>query len=131
MKQTDTAEKKPIVLPCIAGLLWILLAYLFGVIAPVFADIYRDFNLAPGRSRFLSSFHWYWTMPLGFLVAGFLVWGSRHWTRKTNLKIDLIVIGLAILLFLMMFFFALFVPDIGLSQIQTKEKTVEQNPQGK
>lgn len=98
MNATDKLEKKPIVLPCIAGCICILSLLLMGTAAPAFLEMYRDFGIdpLPVPLRVIAIFHWMWTVPVGLLVALVLIWGTRHWSRATNLRIDVTAIVLAI-----------------------------------
>lgn len=99
MNDIAPAEKKPVVLPCTAALLCLLSFSVIGWAAPEFAEIYRDFGIDLPRIRALSLIHWSWTIPMGCLVAAVLIRGSRHWSRSTNLKVDIAAIILAIALF--------------------------------
>ena len=114
MNEIDIAEKKPIVLPCIASFLCILSLFFIGWTAPAFMEMYRDFGVdpLPPHLRVISHIHWFWTLPLGGLVAAGLILSSRHWSRKTTLSIDIAFIMLAILVFIA-FVFAVFLPIFG------------------
>jgi len=111
MNETDTARKRPIVLPCIAGLLCVLSLFLIGKAAPVFVEMYRVFEIDPLPPNILiiSRIHWFWTLPLGSIIAAILIWGSRRWSRRTNLVVDVVCIVSAVTIF-MTFAITAFVP---------------------
>jgi len=102
MTDNDTVGRKPIVLPCIAGALCIASLFIIGKAGTAFPEMYRDFGIdpLPWNIRVISLFHWFWTLPLGCLVATVLLWGSRQWTRKRSL----LVAGLATVFAVMLFF---------------------------
>jgi len=113
MNAPDIAEKKTIWLPYVAGFICILLLFLIGLAAPVFMEMYRCAEIEHlVRLRAISHIHWFWTLPLGGLIAVGLIWISRRWSRKINLWVDSIAIGLAILVFIV-FCFNLFRPIFG------------------
>ncbi len=44
------------------------------------------------ESRIFAPLHWYWTTPVGFIIAFVLMRGRRVWTPRTNLIGDVIAI---------------------------------------
>lgn len=116
MNEPKDIEKKPILLPCIVGFLFTLSLFLIGWAAPVFVQMFRDFKIdpLPLNIRIISHIHWLWTLPLGCLVASILIWGSRRWSRKTRLIVDVIAIVLAVIVFIA-FVLTTFRPYVGMS----------------
>jgi hypothetical protein len=129
MNKTVIIEKGSIILPCIAGFLCILSLFLIGWAAPVFMKMYRDFGIdpLPPHLRVISLIHWFWTLPLGAVVAGGLIWSSRRWSRNTTLSINIAAMTLAILVFTG-FVFTLFQPIFG--PMRTMQKTAEPTSAG-
>lgn len=111
MNETDIVKKKPIVLPCIAGFLCILSLFMIGWVAPVFVQMFQDFGIdpLPVNMQIISHIHWFWTLPLGCVVAAGLIWGFRHWSRKTNHVVDVVAIVSAVIIFVA-FAFTAFIP---------------------
>ena len=109
MTETETTEKKPIVLPCIAAVLSIASLFLIGQAGPAFSEMYKDFGVdaLPWNIQFISCFHFLWTLPLGCLVAGVLLWGSRRWTRRRSLLVAGLAAGLAVVCFFVFVFISM------------------------
>ena len=116
MNEIASVDTKPVVLPCTAALLCLLSFSAIGWAAPVFAEIFRDFGVDSLQLRALSGIHWGWTLPLGCIVAAVLIRGSRQWSRRTNLKVDIAAIIFAIVM-LLAFIYTIFVPGGGLSSV--------------
>jgi hypothetical protein len=101
MIESTTVIKKPIALPCIAGVLTILSLFLIGIEGSVFPEMYRDFGIdsLPWNIRFISYFHWHWTLPFGCLLAAAILWGSRRWHRERSILVAGLAAALAVVLF--------------------------------
>jgi hypothetical protein len=63
--------------------------------------MFKDFGIdpLPFNMQIISRIHWCWTLPLGIIVAAGLIWSSRHWSRKTTLRVATAAIVMAILVF--------------------------------
>ncbi len=90
----NTIARHPVVLPIIASLLCLAMLTMAGLTGPVFAEMIQDFELDPlsTRLKIATSLRWYWTMPIGALMAFILMRGSRVWSRHTNMIVDIAVI---------------------------------------
>lgn len=107
MSKNTTVQKKSIVLACLAGFFCTVSLFLIGWTAPVFVGMYRDLGVdpLPANIRIISHIHWFWTMPIGCLIAGIMIWGSeRWWSQKASVAVNMTVMSVAVLV-LMLFAF--------------------------
>lgn len=118
---------KPIVLPWIAACICLLSLLLIGMAAPVFLEMYSGFGIdpLPLHLRIVALIHWIWTVPVGLFIASILIWGTKHWSRVTNLRIDVAAIVVAITVILAFAYATLFIPVGGMRTIP--EKAAEEN----
>ena len=98
MMNEETKAETSLVLPVLASVACTATLGLIGMAGPVIKQMWGDFNIDPAtlRMQIVRTAHWGWTVPLGLAFSAALIAGSRRWKPKTNLKIDLAVIVLAV-----------------------------------
>ena|SRR5947209_394193 len=76
-----------------SGLICCLLFVSIGRTAPMFRDVYHGFNVPPNWAmKLVDATHLWWTLPVGLLVAGFLVLKDRSALRPRAVLIDSVVL---------------------------------------
>ena len=96
MNETNTAQKKSVLLPCIAACLCLLSLSVIGWLGPVFGALFRGhddgLDPLPVDRQIIFHIHWCWTIPIGCIVAAILLWGSRQWSRRTSAVVSVAAI---------------------------------------
>ena len=105
MRDVDIVKRKPIILPVLSGLIWILALSFIGYAAPVFQEMYQDFEIdIPFYMGILSNIRWFWTLPVGGCIAGFIIWRSQlaeGWTTRKCVCVLLVsIISVVFVIFL-------------------------------
>jgi hypothetical protein len=97
---------RPIVLPIISSAICIIVFTLAGWFGSVLNEMASSFSAAepPMKLKIASSLRWYFTMPVGCILAFALMRGRKVWAKRTNQIVDSIaILGSAGIILFMMF----------------------------